>query len=83
MKAVSSPGKLELIASGLMVICLGQANKLSNLFHEQLSSYSGTVQLGEATDTFDAAGQITDSQGWEHIKGRGHWTASDKGIADV
>ena len=69
MKAVSSPGNLELMASGLMVLCLGQATKLSNMFHDQPSSYSGTVRLGEATDTFDASGQITDAQGWEHITG--------------
>jgi tRNA pseudouridine55 synthase len=67
MKSVSSPGQLEPFASGLMVLCLGRATKLSTLFHEQTSTFSGTIKLGEATNTFDATGQVTDTLGWDHV----------------
>ena len=68
-KSLGSPGKLDHMATGLMVLCLGRAMKLSSLFHEQTSTYTGVVQLGEATDTYDAAGQITETRAWEHITG--------------
>jgi tRNA pseudouridine55 synthase len=68
-KGVSSPGKLDHMATGLMVLCLGHASKLSNLFHEQTSTYTAVVRLGEATDTYDASGQITETLGWEHVTG--------------
>ena len=61
-----TPEKIELWAQ---VLCLGKASRLSNLFHEQTSIYTGVIRLGEATDTYDSTGRVTASLGWDHITG--------------
>ncbi|GAX76632.1 hypothetical protein CEUSTIGMA_g4078.t1 [Chlamydomonas eustigma] len=83
MKSVSSPGQLEPFASGLMVLCLGRATKLSTLFHEQTNTFSGTIKLGEATNTFDASGQVTDVLGWDHVSERDIQSATDQLLGET
>jgi len=57
-KEVGHSGTLDPIASGLMVILIGEATKLSNYITEGDKSYQVDVRLGVETDTLDITGQI-------------------------
>lgn len=57
-KEVGHSGTLDPMASGLMVLLLGQATKLSPYVMEGDKSYSVEVLLGEKTDTLDVTGQV-------------------------
>lgn len=58
MKAVGHAGTLDPLATGLLVILLGEATCLSNEFLNKDKSYLVKVRLGVETDTWDRDGQI-------------------------
>lgn len=67
-KKIGHAGTLDPMAQGLLVVLLGQGTKLSNyLMTGGEKVYSGTIKLGETTDTWDAEGQVTDTADWQHI----------------
>lgn len=51
-------GSLDPLASGLLVICLGEATKVSGYLLDAGKRYTVIAQLGAKTDTGDAAGEI-------------------------
>ena len=67
-KKIGHAGTLDPMAQGLLVVLLGQGTKLSNyLMTGGEKVYSGTIKLGETTDTWDAEGHVTATAAWEHI----------------
>lgn len=52
-------GTLDPLATGVLVICLGAATRLSEYVMQSSKRYSALVRLGITTDTYDAEGQIT------------------------
>lgn len=58
-KAIGHTGTLDPMASGLMVLLVGEATKLSQYILEQNKAYRLTAKLGETTDTLDSTGKIT------------------------
>ena len=54
-------GTLDPMATGLLVLCFGEATKVSGLLLEHDKRYRVTVQLGVLTDTGDKEGQIIET----------------------
>jgi len=52
-------GTLDPLATGLLPVCLGEATKFSGLLLDADKTYLATVQLGAATSTGDAQGEVT------------------------
>jgi tRNA pseudouridine55 synthase len=52
-------GTLDPMASGVLVVLLGEATKLSALVMDHDKSYEAEIRLGIATDTLDAEGTVT------------------------
>ena len=57
-KKIGHCGTLDKFASGLLVVCTGQATKLSRYFLNSDKRYLATIQLGITTDTGDCTGSI-------------------------
>lgn len=57
-KEVGHSGTLDPLASGLMVVLLGEATKLSSIVTEGDKAYEVQIQLGIETDTLDITGQV-------------------------
>lgn len=55
---VGHGGTLDPMASGLMILLLGKATKLSDRFLGSDKIYEGTMHVGIATDSQDAMGEI-------------------------
>jgi tRNA pseudouridine55 synthase len=51
-------GTLDPMATGLLPVCLGDATKIATFLLDGDKSYEGVVQLGAATDTYDATGEV-------------------------
>jgi tRNA pseudouridine55 synthase len=62
-RRVGHAGTLDPLATGLLVICLGAATRLSEYLAGKDKRYSATVRLGQVTDTYDAQGQIVSESG--------------------
>jgi tRNA pseudouridine55 synthase len=60
-------GTLDPRASGVLVVLIGPAVRLSEYVSASDKRYQATVHLGSTTDTFDAEGKITSSGSVEHI----------------
>lgn len=62
MKSVGHTGTLDPMASGLMVLLLGEATKLSQYILEGDKSYRVGFRLGFRTDTLDSTGQVLEEK---------------------
>lgn len=61
-RRIGHTGTLDPMASGVLVLCLGQATRLVEYYQGHDKVYLAEVTLGRATDTYDALGQVTDEQ---------------------
>jgi tRNA pseudouridine55 synthase len=60
-------GTLDPRASGVLIILLGPAVRLSEYVSASDKRYQAILQLGASTDTYDADGTVTSSRPVEHI----------------
>ena len=58
IKKIGHSGTLDKFATGLMVICTGNATRLTRFFIEDDKKYRGRIKLGIETDTCDITGNI-------------------------
>jgi tRNA pseudouridine55 synthase len=56
-KRVGHTGTLDPDATGLLVLTLGKATRLTRFFIQAPKVYEGTVRFGVSTDTYDASGE--------------------------
>lgn len=59
IRQIGHSGTLDPMATGVLVLCLGQATRLLEYLTGLPKTYQATVALGTATDTYDATGAIT------------------------
>ncbi len=58
LRKVGHAGTLDPMASGVLVLCLGPATRLSEYAMRSTKRYRALVRLGATTDTYDAEGEI-------------------------
>lgn len=64
---VGHGGTLDSTASGLLIILVGAATRLSNFVMDMPKSYETVACLGAETSTDDASGEIISRHGWGNI----------------
>ncbi len=57
-RRIGHTGTLDPMASGVLVLCLGQATRLVEYYQGHNKRYTAQVALGTATDSYDAEGQV-------------------------
>ncbi|WAM32614.1 tRNA pseudouridine(55) synthase TruB [Caldicellulosiruptor naganoensis] len=55
---VGHSGTLDPFATGLLVLLIGEATKLSSFFTQEKKTYIATMQFGMKTDTLDITGKV-------------------------
>lgn len=58
-KRVGHAGTLDPLASGVLLVCIGQATRIVEYLMDWPKSYRATAVFGAETDTEDATGEIT------------------------
>lgn len=58
-KRIGHCGTLDPDATGLLLLTLGQATRLTRFLIHAPKLYEGTIRFGVATDTYDASGRVT------------------------
>ena len=58
-KKVGHAGTLDPLASGVLVLCLGQATRLSSYVMHTRKQYRAQISLGQTTTSYDAEGDVT------------------------
>lgn len=62
-RKVGHAGTLDPMATGVLLVCLGQATRVSEYLMAGRKRYRATITLGMTTNTYDADGEIIDSGG--------------------
>ncbi len=62
MKKIGHAGTLDPMATGLLLILVGKATKVSQYLMSMDKEYTGTVRLGQITDSQDADGEIIEER---------------------
>ncbi|MGC4065971.1 MAG: tRNA pseudouridine(55) synthase TruB [Polyangiaceae bacterium] len=57
-RRIGHAGTLDPMASGVLLVLVGEATKLSNALTLERKSYEATVRFGSSTDTDDAEGHV-------------------------
>jgi tRNA pseudouridine55 synthase len=58
MKRIGHAGTLDPMATGLLIMLVGKATKLSQYLMSLDKTYEGTIKLGESTNTYDGEGEV-------------------------
>jgi tRNA pseudouridine55 synthase len=58
VKRVGHAGTLDPMAGGVLLVCLGQASRVSEYLMGLPKAYRATVRLGASTTTYDAEGEV-------------------------
>ena len=64
---VGHAGTLDPLATGLLVICTGKMTKQIDTFQGQIKEYTGTINLGSTTPSFDLETDIDNTFPTKHI----------------
>ncbi|MFQ5942147.1 MAG: tRNA pseudouridine(55) synthase TruB [Anaerolineales bacterium] len=63
VRKVGHAGTLDPRASGVLVLCLGPATRLSEYLSSSNKTYEARIRFGESTETYDSEGETTSSSG--------------------
>lgn len=66
-KKIGHAGTLDPMATGVLVVLLGQGTKLAGYLSDDRKTYRGTLILGQETDTYDVQGQVLAEAPWDHL----------------
>jgi tRNA pseudouridine55 synthase len=66
-KQVGHGGTLDPMATGLLILGLGQGTRVLEYVSGGEKTYEATVTFGSATNTYDAEGTVTLEAPWSHI----------------
>ncbi len=67
-KKIGHAGTLDPMASGVLLVLLGHATKISgHLMSDGNKVYKGCLRLGQQTDTWDVEGNVVAENTWEHL----------------
>ncbi len=61
-KKIGHTGTLDPIATGVLVVCIGQCTKLCDLLTSTYKEYIATIKLGFKTDTLDITGTTIETK---------------------
>lgn len=62
LRRIGHTGTLDPAATGLLILCLGQATRLSEFFTGMDKVYEGAMKLGISTDSYDMDGKIVEER---------------------
>lgn len=58
VKKAGHAGTLDPMATGVLLVCVGEATKVARFLADMDKEYAATLKLGERTDTLDAEGTV-------------------------
>jgi tRNA pseudouridine55 synthase len=68
VKKVGHAGTLDPMATGVLILCLGNATRLSEYVMDSTKRYRAGLRLGVVTDTYDSEGAMISERDSSHIQ---------------
>ncbi len=66
-KKVGHAGTLDPLATGVLILCIGSAARLSEYVMHQTKRYRARLRFGQTTDTYDSDGVMLTERPWDHL----------------
>jgi tRNA pseudouridine55 synthase len=66
-RRVGHAGTLDPMASGVLPVCIGQATRLVEYMMDDGKTYRALIELGAATETYDAEGKVITRADWSNV----------------
>jgi tRNA pseudouridine55 synthase len=66
-KKIGHAGTLDPMATGVLLVLLGQGTKLAPYLTSGVKTYLGELKLGLTTDTYDIQGRIIEEHPYDHL----------------
>lgn len=66
-KKIGHAGTLDPMATGVLLVLLGQGTKLATYLSADRKTYRGTLILGQTSDTYDIQGQVLATRPWDSL----------------
>jgi tRNA pseudouridine55 synthase len=60
---IGHTGTLDPLATGVLVICIGAATRLTEYLQDMTKTYCAGIRLGSRSDTYDVEGTVTEVEG--------------------
>lgn len=67
VKKAGHAGTLDPLATGVLLVCLGEATKISRFLMDKEKEYRARMRIGIRTDTLDAEGTVTETRNVPHL----------------
>ncbi len=67
IRRIGHAGTLDPMATGVLVLCIGGATRLSEYVMNSTKAYEATLRLGVETDTYDAEGEVLSTADASHF----------------
>lgn len=67
IRRVGHAGTLDPLATGVLLLCIGRTTRLVEYLIGQDKVYEVTVRLGQATNTYDAEGEVVAERPFTHL----------------
>ncbi len=67
VRRIGHAGTLDPMATGVLVLCIGGATRLSEYLAGSDKQYAATIRLGTETDTYDADGKVVATADTSHL----------------
>jgi len=62
MRKIGHAGTLDPMATGLLIVLIGRATRVSQYLISLDKEYEGTIELGTTTDSYDATGRVMETR---------------------
>lgn len=83
-KRVGHAGTLDPLATGVLLVCVGQATRVAEYLMASDKTYRAVMQLGTITDTYDTEGEIVEKRPLPPEVDRGTiWVALGRFVGDI
>lgn len=84
VKRVGHAGTLDPLATGVLLVCVGQATRVAEFLMASDKTYRAQIQLGTMTDTYDTDGEVLESRPLPPELDRGAiWVAMGHFVGDI
>lgn len=70
-RRVGHAGTLDPMATGVLLICVGQATRIAEYIMQSPKTYVAEVRFGQATTTYDAEGDVVGESSTAHLTAEG------------
>lgn len=67
-KKAGHAGTLDPLATGVLVVCLNEATKITRFLMDLDKEYAVRLKLGESTDTYDSTGRTIEQKDYQGIR---------------